>query len=164
MLHMRKQSSPAPPIQADPSWNIGIVASTYYKEEIDALIAGAKEVLREAGIPEGNVGVYHAPGSFEVPLIGNALAKEGTVDALIGFGIIVEGETHHARLLADACARGIMDVQVKTGVPFAFEILYVQSLAQARERVKGKGNKGKEAAHATLQSLALLQRIRKGEA
>ncbi|MBI5155696.1 6,7-dimethyl-8-ribityllumazine synthase [Candidatus Peregrinibacteria bacterium] len=145
---------------ANPQWKIALIHSTYYKEEIDALVAGAMEVLTEAGIPRGNISPYPAAGSFEIPLIGGAVAKEKKADAMIGLGIIVEGETEHARLLAEQTARGIMDVQLHAGIPFAFEVLYVSSLKQALERCQGEGNKGREAARAVLHSLAELKRIR----
>lgn len=156
------QTTPRPlPSGIDPAWRIAIVASFYYKEEMDGLVAGAKEVLREAGIPEANVAVWEASGSFEVPLIGAELAHAKAADALIGFGIIVEGKTHHARLLAENVARGIMDIQVRERIPFAFEILYVNDIAQAKERsLPGSGNKGREGASAVLHSLAELKRIR----
>ena len=137
------------------------MASSFYKKEIDALIAGAKKVFLDAGIPKGNVTVYEVPGSFEIPLIGAELAEQEAVDALIGFGIIVEGETHHARLLADAATEGIMDTQLTYHIPFAFEVLYVKSLEDARARTTGNSNKGIEAAVAVLHSLAVLNKIRK---
>lgn len=157
---MRKAMFPVFPAAIDPSWRIGIIASSYYKEEIDALAASATETLMTAGIAKKNIERFDAPGSFEIPLIGSALAEAKNIDALIGFGIIVEGETQHARLLAEQVARGIMDVQLKFGLPFAFEVLYVDSLDQARERTTGERNKGIEAAHAVLHSLAELKRIR----
>ena len=109
---MRKTSLHDLPPSIDPSWRIGIVASSYYKEEIDALVAGAIDTFRKGGIPPENIQRFDAPGSFEIPLLGAALAAEKKVDALIGLGIIVEGETEHARLLAENVARGIMDVQL----------------------------------------------------
>lgn len=147
--------------KADPAWKIGIVASYYYKEEMDGLVAGAKEALKEAGLPDENVSLWEASGSFEVPLIGAALADAGQVDALIGFGIIVEGKTQHARLLADQVARAFMEIQTGYLMPFAFEILYVNDIVQAQERsAPGPSNKGREGAHAALHSLAELKRIR----
>jgi 6,7-dimethyl-8-ribityllumazine synthase len=159
-----KQSHARPMPKADPAWKIGIVASYYYKEEMEGLVAGAKEALLEAGLPEANILLHEASGSFEVPLIGAALAESKKVDALIGFGIIVEGKTHHARLLAENVARAFMDVQMKHLLPFAFEILYVNDIAQAQERsAPGPANKGREGAHAALHSLAELKRIRAGK-
>ena len=151
-------ASPAP--KADPSWRIAIVYSSFYPEEVSALVAGAKQVLLAAGIPSENITDYPVPGSFEIPLIGSVIAHEKKADAIIGLGIIVEGETHHAELVAREAARGIMDVQIGYGMPFAFEVLYVDSLAQARGRSSGSDNKGGEAARAALHSLAQIRKLR----
>ena len=148
------------PANINPAWRIGIVHAEWHAEEIKGLIEGARSTLLAAGISAANILVHPAAGSFEIPLIGNALATEKKVDALIGFGIIVEGETHHAELLAWAVAQGIMDVQLKHGIPFAFEVLYVQDTEQARARSHPKDGKGAEAAYAALHSLAELHRIR----
>ncbi len=148
-------SSSAPLPKADPSWRIGIVASTFYDAEMRALIQSAEEALLAAGTPKSNILIHRAPGSFEVPLIGQALAAAKKVDALIGLGIIVEGDTHHADLLATEAARGIMNVQMLHKLPFAFEILYVDSLADAQKRL----DKGREAAHAVLATLHELKAI-----
>ena len=153
---MKHESRIPLPAQIDPCWKIGVVRSSFYKEEMEEMTQIAKEALTAAGILASNVSVHDAAGSFEVPLVGRMLAHEKTVDALIGLGIIVEGDTHHARLLADAAARGMMDVQLRYGMPFAFEILYVDDIALARERLE----KGKEAAYAALHSLVELKRIR----
>lgn len=140
------------PAHIDPNWRIGIVSSPYYKEEIEALVASANAALLNAGIREEGITFHHAPGSFEIPLIGSALAASNKVDALIGLGIIVEGETQHARLIAESVAKGMMDVQVQHHVPFAFEVLYVDAIEYVRARL----DKGQEAAHAVLHSLAEL--------
>lgn len=124
------------------------------------MVAGARETLEQAGVKAENITEHPVAGSFEIPLIGLVLASEKKVDALIGLGIIVEGETHHAELLAQESARGMMDVQLKTQIPFAFEVLYVDDLAQAQERSKGIDNKGGEAARAVLHSLAQIRKAR----
>lgn len=156
---MRTDHPSAPAPKADSSWRIGIVYSTFYKEEVDALIAGAKEALISAGLPADNITLHQVAGSFEIPLLGSVLAKEKKVDGLIGLGIIVEGETEHGKLVADAAAKGMMDVQVQYQVPFAFEILYVRALQQAKERASGEHNKGAEAARAVVHSLAQIQKL-----
>lgn len=158
---MLQPQPPVPlPAHVDPSWRIGIVRSSYYKEEVDALTQGARTTLLSAGIALAKITVHDAAGSFEIPLIGAALAKSGAVDALIGIGIVVQGETEHARLLAENVARGIMDTQLQYLIPFAFEVLYVKDLAQARARSASDHNKGSEAALSVLQSLAELSPLR----
>ena len=148
------------PTSTRTDWRIGIVYAPYYKEETESLVNGAKEYLLSAGLAEENIILSVAPGSFEVPLLGRALAESGKVDALIGFGIIVQGDTHHARLLAEEVTRAMMDIQMDFLMPFAYEVLYVNSLDQARARSVGEQNKGREAAFAVLQSLVELEKIK----
>lgn len=152
---MRKGDSAKAFPAVDSSWRVGIVAASFYKEEIDALIHSAQECLTEGGIPEGNITIAYAPGSFEIPLIGEWMAASKKFDALIALGIIVQGQTKHADLIAQESARGIMDIQLKHRIPFAFEILWVSDLAHARAR----GDKGREAAMAVLHSLAEKARL-----
>ena len=148
------QSSPLPlPARISSGWRIGIVHSRYYPEIVAKLIEGAQKVFHDAGIAPGNVRTYAAPGSFEIPLIGAALIEAKEVDALIALGVIVEGGTHHASLIAGEAARAIMDLQVRHRIPFAFEILYVRNIEQARERL----DRGAEAARAVLHSLAQIE-------
>ena len=135
-----------------PTWRIGIVYSSFYKEEIDQMVAGALKTCDAVGLPRENVSLYPVPGSFEIPLIGSRLAKLKAVDALIGLGIVVQGETHHARLIAESTAKGIMDVQLQYGIPFANEVLYVNTIDIARQRL----HKGEEAALSVMHSLAKL--------
>lgn len=152
-MHKTESSSPS---SANPQWKIGIVRSSFYKEEIDALTESAFHTLHASGIPQENIALYDVPGSFEIPLIGAALAEQGSCDALIALGIIVEGETHHAELLAREASRGIMDIQLKYRIPFAFEILYVNDRKDLQKRL----NKGEEAARAVIESLAVLEKLK----
>lgn len=146
--------------KVDPNWKIGIVFSTYYEDEINSLVECAKETLIEAGISSDQISLHPVTGSFEVPLIGAALANAKEADALIGFGIIIQGETEHAEHVARETARGIMDVQTQYCVPFAYEVLHVNSLEEAQDRCGKSNNKGKEAACTVLHSLAELQSMR----
>ncbi len=151
-----KHDAPAEAIKnVSPEWRVGIVAATFYKEEIMPMVESAKKTLLDAGIDPQNISFHPVPGSFEIPLIGSALVHAKKVDALIGLGIIVQGETKHADLLAQEVARGMMDIQVRERIPFAFEVLWVSDLALARARI----NKGEEAARSVLISLAELARL-----
>ncbi|MFA7682148.1 MAG: 6,7-dimethyl-8-ribityllumazine synthase [Candidatus Peribacteraceae bacterium] len=142
------------PATVNPVWRIGIVHALYYKEDVDRMVTSAVETLVEAGIRRENVTLYPVAGSFEIPCIGAVLAEKRMADALIGFGIIVEGETHHAALIAQQVVRGVMNVQTRLHTPFAFEVLYVHSIADAQQRCVSRG---KEAAIAILHSLAQVQ-------
>lgn len=142
-------------ISANPAWKIAIVYASFYGEEIGAMVASAKKALLSAGISEENIAVHSVYGSFEIPLLGAAIAERGIADAILGLGIIVEGETEHARLIAEAATQGIMNVQTMYRVPFAFEILLVDTLQYAADRT----DKGAEAAQAALVALHALDAL-----
>jgi 6,7-dimethyl-8-ribityllumazine synthase len=149
---MRTEHTLPPPAKVDSSWKIGIVYSAHYEETM-TMVEGAKQYLMENGINQNHISLHRVSGAFEIPLIGAHLAANKKVDGLIALGIIVEGETHHARLVAEECARGVMDVQVRFQTPFAFEVLYVDDLTLAKQRL----NKGEDAANVLLHSLAELR-------
>ncbi len=146
---------PAPP-KPHPSWRVGIVHALYHEAFTKALAEGARQTLIEHGLHASNISLHPVLGSFEVPLIGAALAANKKVDALIGIGIIVKGETFHDEHLAREATRGCMDVQLQFHIPFAYEILHVRSLEDVQKRTVGEGSKGKEAALAVLHALAQL--------
>ncbi len=145
-----------PPASINPDWKIGIVHALFYEEEVMAMVDTAKEELIKAGIKEENIPIYPVFGSSEVPLIGAKLAQAEVVDAIIGLGIIVQGETKHADHLSREVARGIMNVQIQYGIPFAYAVLHVTDISQAKARPE----KGREGALAVLHSLAQLKRLR----
>jgi 6,7-dimethyl-8-ribityllumazine synthase len=147
---MRSPSAHSGQIKASPQWRIGIVFSSFYPEIIGVMKEGAIQELQKCGIPQSQISMYEAPGSFEIPLIGRNLAEKKSVDALIALGVIVQGETHHAEILARESARGCMEVQLRYGISFAYEILYVDRLEDAEKR----GDKGVEAARAVLAMLS----------
>jgi 6,7-dimethyl-8-ribityllumazine synthase len=60
-------------------------------------------------------------------------------DALIALGAVVRGDTYHFEVVANESARGILEVQLETGVPVANGILTTDTQAQATERAPVKG-------------------------
>jgi 6,7-dimethyl-8-ribityllumazine synthase len=68
----------------------------------------------------------------------------------------VRGETPHFDYVAGECARGIMNVQLATGVPIGFGVLTTETLEQAEERADpARGDKGYDAAIAAATLAAL---------
>lgn len=133
-----------------------LVTARFYPDIADALIEGAKAALRACNVADDHVSVYDVPGCFELPVACRNLIDTDRFDALVALGAVVRGETPHFQFVAGECARGIMDVQLATGVPIGFGVLTTENLAQAQERADPKrGNKGYAAtlAAATLLSL-----------
>ncbi|MEI8229761.1 MAG: 6,7-dimethyl-8-ribityllumazine synthase [Candidatus Peregrinibacteria bacterium] len=150
-------SSLALPPRINPAWRIGIIHAAFHPEIVAALVESAQKLLIKAGIVQSNITFHAVPGSFEIPLIGAVLLEKKEVDALIGLGVIIEGETHHARLIAESVTKGMMDLQIQYGKPFGFEVLYVKTLEQA----KARQHKGEEAALAVLWALAEIENVRR---
>jgi 6,7-dimethyl-8-ribityllumazine synthase len=149
------------PMHVDPAWKIGVVRSTWHDELTSVMASSCIAKLKELGIPEANIFEITAPGSFEVPLFcGHALQQLGC-DGVIAFGIVLQGATHHADLVAREAARGCMKVQLDTGKPVTFEVLYVNTLDDARRRSVGKEAKGPLAAQTVLSCLAKQAELRR---
>ena len=106
--------------------------------------------------------VTWVPGAFEIPLAAKAWAESGRVDAVIGLGAVIRGETGHYDFVAGECARGIQDAQLATGVPVIFGVLTTENLDQALDRSGDDDNKGEESARTALEMVATLRAIRGG--
>ena len=126
-----------------------IVAGTFYRELADQLIASAEAAFREAGAEA--VEVFEVPGAYELPLAAKYCAQSGRYDGVACVGAVIRGETTHYEYVCGESARGIMAVQLETGVPCGFGVLTVETMEQARARAGGgKRDSGRNAAEAVL--------------
>ena len=129
---------------------VGIVVSRFNETVTRRLLEGALACCAERGLGEA-VDVRWVAGAWELPVVARALAAPGRCRAVCALGAVVRGETPHFDFVAGECARGLMAVQVDTGVPVGFGVLTTDSLAQAMARAGGEaGNKGHEAMAAAL--------------
>ena len=105
--------------------------------------------------------VHRVPGSFEIPLAVQALAESGAAEAIFAFGLIWEGETSHADLIATAVTRALLDLSLRFHLPVLHEVIVVQTEEQARERcLAATLNRGTEAARAAVRMIQALAEIR----
>ena len=140
--------------QAGRGLTIGIVAARYNKEIVDALLKGALATLKEHGAKAEPI--LSVPGSFEIPVAAQALADKGDVDAVICLGCVIKGETAHFEHVAEAAAKGILDVALESGVPCVFGVLTTYTEEQAKQRM----DKGREAAETAIEMANLLKLVR----
>lgn len=133
---------------------IGIVVSEWNAEITDALYEGARSALLASGIRKKNIHVSLVPGSFELPLAAQRLAKQKEIDGVVALGCVIKGDTPHFEFICQAVSQGIMTVNLNSGKPVAFGVLTTLNKSQALERAGGKlGNKGEEAAETVLRML-----------
>ena len=123
---------------------VAIVWSRYNEEIVRELLTSCDRALVELGVAPGDIDVVSVPGALELPLVLQTLALKThgfgrRYDALVALGAVVRGETYHFEVVANESARGILEVQLETGVPVANAVLTTSTEAQARERAPEKG-------------------------
>jgi 6,7-dimethyl-8-ribityllumazine synthase len=130
-----------------------IVVGRFYEDLAEKLVAAASEVFEAAG---GKIDVFDVPGAYELPLAAKYCAESGRYAGVAALGAVIRGETTHYDYVCGECARGLMDVSLKTGVPCAFGVLTVENLEQALARAGGgKRDQGRHTAEAVLTMAAL---------
>ena len=131
-----------------------IAVGRFYAELAERLVAGAQRAFGEAGVGEADV--FDVPGAFELPLAALYLAQSGRYAGVACLGAVIRGETSHYDYVCAEAARGIQDVQLRTGIPCSFGVLTVENMDQALARTGGgKRDQGAHAAEAVMALAAL---------
>ena len=144
----------------DKSVKVAIVASKFNSLVVDRLIEGAISTLEQHGIEADNILLYEVPGAFELPLVAQNIARLSDISGVIALGAVIKGATPHFDYVSSNCASGLAKVALDTNKPVSFGVLTTDTLEQALERAGSKaGNKGIEAAYATLEMISLLQTV-----
>jgi 6,7-dimethyl-8-ribityllumazine synthase len=116
----------------------GVVAARFNEKHVQRLVDGALETLRRQGAAADAIEVLWVPGSLELPLAAKWLASRRPVPhAVLAFGVIIQGETEHFRLVSDQSARGLLDVSLGTGVPVLNGVLACYDAGQVEARLGG---------------------------
>ena len=118
---------------------IGIVAARFSADVTDGLLAGCTAELIKLGVRNADILIATVPGALELPLVLQTMAESGDYDALIALGAVIRGETYHFEIVSNESARGIMNVQLDTGVPIANGVLTTENDEQAEVRMMQKG-------------------------
>jgi 6,7-dimethyl-8-ribityllumazine synthase len=135
-----------------------IAVGRFYEDLAQRLVAGAQRAFAAAGAGEADV--YDVAGAFELPLAAKYLAESGRYAGVACLGAVIRGETSHYDHVCAEAARGIQDVQLRTGVPCAFGVLTVETMEQALARSGGgTRDQGEHAAEAVLALVALRERL-----
>ena len=131
-----------------------LVVAEWNDEITSSLYSGALETLLRYGAKKENIYRKNVPGSFELTLGAQWLAKLDEIDAVICLGCVIQGETRHFDFICDAVANGITQVGLKYDKPVIFGVLTPDNQQQALDRAGGKhGNKGDEAAITAIKML-----------
>jgi len=136
---------------------VAIVVSRFNHDVTARLLEGAQERLTELGLQAADVTVTWVPGAVELPLLAQRFAREGSYQAVICLGAVIEGETDHYQYVCQQVSDGCQRVALDHHLPVIFGVLTTKTKALALARVTDPDNhKGREAAEAALDMMALM--------
>jgi 6,7-dimethyl-8-ribityllumazine synthase len=158
---MSKSVPPRPRLSAAKR-KFAIVASQFNAQYVQGLVDHAKDELRSLA-SSAATSIHRVPGSFEIPVVVRELARKKKADAIIACGVIMRGETNHAKNLSHSVTDALQRIAVDHGVPVINVVLSFDNEDQARERCLENGiNRGTEAARAAVEIASVMSKLRRG--
>ena len=125
---------------------IAVVIARFNDLVSGKLLSGCLDCLARHGIDTAptstQLDVAWVPGSFEIPLVAQNLARSGRYDVLITLGAVIRGDTPHFDVVVNEVSKGVAAVARYSGVPVIFGVLTTDNLQQALERAGIKSNLG----------------------
>jgi 6,7-dimethyl-8-ribityllumazine synthase len=138
-----------------------ICVATFYADLAERLTNGAVEGFAEGGVAPTSIHTYEVPGAFELPLAARWCAESGRFAGVACLGAVIRGETSHYEHVCTEAARGVQDVQLRTGIPCAFGVITSETMAQALARSGGdKRDQGRSAARTVIRMALLKEQLR----
>ncbi len=164
------QTIDRPPIAAHPRFakpqRVAFVQSSWHREVVEECrIAFLAEIeARARGIERARIDLFEVPGSFEIPLHAQLLAKTRRYTAIVAAGLVVDGGIYRHEFVADTVIKALMDVQLRTEVPVFSAVLTPQQFHESAAHFeffrKHFATKGVEVAEACANTLLSLERLR----
>ncbi|NUT39861.1 MAG: 6,7-dimethyl-8-ribityllumazine synthase [Thermoactinospora sp.] len=136
---------------------VGIVAASWHGKITDQLVARAVQACEDSG---ASPTVVRVPGSLEIPVVAQALARR--FDAVVALGAVIRGETAHFDYVCDSVTSGLTRVSLDEETPVGNGVLTCDTLDQALDRSGLPGSvedKGYESTVAALETALLLRRL-----
>lgn len=125
---------------------VAIVVARFNDLVTNKLLSGCIDCLKRHGIDTSETSsqfdVAWVPGSMELPLVSQSLARTGRYQVLITLGAVIRGDTPHFDVVINESSKGIAAVSRETGVPIIFGVLTTDNMQQALERAGVKSNLG----------------------
>ena len=152
-----------PPVRAHPRFTkpqrVAFVQSAWHREVIEQCRLAFLAEIEQRGIERARIDLFEVPGSFEIPLHVQLLAKTRRYTAIVAAGLVVDDE-----YIAETVIRALMDVQLRTEVPVFSAVLTPQQFHETAAHFdffrKHFATKGVEVAEACANTLLSLERLR----
>ena len=145
------------------SLKLAIVVARYNDLITNKLLSGCLDCLSRHGIDvsdaSNQMDIAWVPGSFELPIVSQELARTGKYEVVITLGAVIRGDTPHFDVVVSEASKGIASVSRETGVPIIFGVLTTDSMQQALERAGIKNNLGWSYALQALEMGSLIKAV-----
>ena len=124
-----------PPAPAHPRFvkpqRVAFVQSSWHRDVVEECRIAFLEEIEARHISRAQVDLFEVPGSFEIPLHAQLLAKTRRYTAIVAAGLVVDGGIYRHEFVADTVIKALMDVQLKTEVPIFSAVLTPQQFHEA---------------------------------
>ena len=145
------------------SLKAAIVVARFNDLITNKLLSGCLDCLSRHGIDvtetSNQLDIAWVPGSFELPIISQELARRGKYEVIITLGAVIRGDTPHFDVVVSEASKGIATVSRETGVPIIFGVLTTDTMQQALERAGIKNNLGWDYALQALEMGSLMKSL-----
>jgi 6,7-dimethyl-8-ribityllumazine synthase len=140
---------------------VAIVRAQWNGHITSALVEGALDVFKHAGLKKDDVDVFDVPGTVELTFAASQLIEASLYDAVIVFGCVIRGGTPHFDYVCQSVTQGITYLNSDCDIPVIFGVLTVDNEQDALDRVGGKhGHKGQEAAEAAIRMCEFVKKVK----
>jgi 6,7-dimethyl-8-ribityllumazine synthase len=155
-----------PPVPAHPRFakpqRVAFVRSAWHREVVEECWLAFLGEIEARHI--AHIDVFEVPGSFEIPLHAQLLAKTRRYTGIVAAGLVVDGGIYRHEFVADTVIKALMDVQLRTEVPVFSAVLTPQQFHETAAHFdffrKHFAIKGVEVAEACANTLLSLERLR----
>ena len=152
-----------PPVPAHPRFakpqRVAFVQSSWHREVVEECRIAFLDEIEARHIARAQIDLFEVPGSFEIPLHAQLLAKTRRYTAIVAAGLVIDDE-----YIAETVIKALMDVQLRTEVPVFSAVLTPQQFHETAAHFeffrKHFATKGIEVAEACAITLHGLERLR----
>jgi 6,7-dimethyl-8-ribityllumazine synthase len=150
-------AQPAHPRFTKPQ-RVAFVQSAWHRDVVAECRASFLAEIEARHIARASIDVFEVPGSFEIPLHVQLLAKTRRYTAIVAVGLVIDDEH-----IAETVVKALMEVQLRTEIPVFSAVVTPQQFRETADAdflrqhfaVKGAG-----VAEACANTLLSLERLR----
>jgi 6,7-dimethyl-8-ribityllumazine synthase len=146
-------------------FKIVMVAAKWHSDLVSIATSSCYDRLIQLEIHKENIELIHVPGSLELPLMSKLMAGSNQWDAVIAFGLVVDGGIYRHEFVAQAVIDGLVSVGLETSTPVLSAVLSPQNFdEQDKDNItflrKHLAGKGVEAANSAFEIIQLTRPLR----